>query len=76
MGGITTLPGFSPPHLSINHTATKTEPSTHPEDLVHSKDEFDQHVSCVDLPKTTLYQVIFSMLIGLSGWMYNFDLGE
>lgn len=26
--------------------------------------------------KTTAYQVIFSAFIGISGWMYNFDLGE
>ena len=26
--------------------------------------------------KTTAYQIIFSAFVGISGWMYNFDLGE
>lgn len=46
------------------------------EEFVHGKDELDQPTSSAVLQGTTLYQVIFSMLIGISGWMYNFDLGE
>lgn len=35
------------------------------------------HQGLVGRPlKTTAYQVIFSAFVGISGWMYNFDLGE
>jgi hypothetical protein len=26
--------------------------------------------------KTTVYMVLFSLYIGLAGWIYNFDLGK
>lgn len=59
----------------MDRTAVKTDIPSHLEDLGQGKDELDQHVSSVGPPRTTLYQVVFSMFIGVSGWMYNFDLG-
>jgi hypothetical protein len=60
----------------MNLAAVKTDAPAHVEHLGHGKDELELHGSPAGLHRTTLCQVIFSIFIGLSGWMYNFDLGE
>lgn len=57
--------------------AAKVDPSTtHLEEIRAEKYGVDQQALPMGSVKTTLFQVIFSAFVGLSGWMYNFDLAS
>lgn len=49
-------------------------PSSHVEEVSSKKMEIGTEGLSHQTPKTTLYQVVFSLFVGISGWMYNFDL--
>lgn len=48
--------------------------SSHLEEIIPETDEFGTSRLSHEVTKTTLYQVVFSLFVGISGWMYNFDL--
>jgi hypothetical protein len=50
-------------------------PTTHMEEIAHEKNlAGEPQLLHGGPPETTLYQVVFSVFVGIAGWMYNFDL--
>ncbi|KAK5046903.1 hypothetical protein LTR84_007257 [Exophiala bonariae] len=58
-----------------NEDVKVDSPSMHLEEIDHKKDGMNLPAVASERIKTTLFQVVFSMFVGISGWMYNFDLG-